>query len=405
MTSTDWRLCGTKAEPRVINPANGKIWEVYPYQVNDFNTDYWRYRGYKGGNIATQYGPEGPSLDDVHIDITNRCNMACKHCYANCGPTSKEMMSIEDFKLLCKNAAACGAARIAISGGEAILHPQYWELPAIVKENGLVLTAIFSNGKEGVNAVSGSDFQRFKAPHWTQLIFSHNPSLGQDISKVAVDLAMGEAIHNMVTVSTITASGKDIWGIYERMKHIATLRERYKDHGRFRWRVGAVRPIGRGERLDVDLIGIKTVYHKIFNDYMMNWKLWQKKFDLQIGFAFRSEFLTNEIDLYKDDDTCCRYKQNSVCVKWNGSVTPCTMDQTSYGHMSNLRDAWVAVNKGGFRAVQSKSIAECRDCRLRKYCNGGCRLCAKDGGCDPISKMTYEFFEEILPRVEKARLE
>ena len=224
-----WRICGTEAEPRVVDSNNGKIWEVYPHHIEQLKSNnpsqYWQYRGYKGEDIVEQYGPEGPSLDDVHVDITNKCNMACKHCYANCGPDSKEEMSLEDFNLLCKNAAECGAARIAISGGEAMLHPKYHEIPDIVKKNGLVLTAIFSNGKSGIGSLISRPISEYASgcytrfvPDWTQLIFSHNPSLGQDVERVTKELMNCNPCNNMVTISTITASGKDIWDIYNKMR-------------------------------------------------------------------------------------------------------------------------------------------------------------------------------------------
>ena len=69
-----WRVCGTQTEPRVLNTETGMIWEVYPTNIkellNNPNSSYWKFRGYKGEPITIQYGPPGPPLDDIHIDIT-----------------------------------------------------------------------------------------------------------------------------------------------------------------------------------------------------------------------------------------------------------------------------------------------------------------------------------------------
>lgn len=382
-----WRVCGTKAKPRVINSTTGAIHEVYPRHIDELLsgqlTPFWDYREYDGSPITVNYGPDGPALDDIHVDITAKCNMQCPHCYQKCGSVAGEL-SVEDFDHLCSQAAQLGAARIALSGGEALLHSRFNELPAIIAKHGLVFTALFSNGFDMFRA-------RDRTNPWTQLLFSNSPSLGQGLDKLK--MIRGIKLNRPVTFSTLTMDGSDIQPIFDTMMDITG-----ENEGQVRWRVGVVRPVGRGTEIKPDLQSVKRAYRELFDKWFPIWQVGSCRFDLQIGFAFRSDFLKyRRIDVYRPTSRCCEYKEGSLCVKWDGRVTPCSMDEHPIGHTANLAEAWARANNTGYRAIPSGSIPACKDCSLRSLCNGGCRLCASEGGCDPVSKMTYEFMDDIMP--------
>lgn len=382
-----WRVAGTKAAPRVVNTARGKVYEVYPHQVDDLlaggKSVFWHIRGYDGEPVVVQYGPDGPSLDDIHTDVTARCNMRCPHCYQSCGQDTREL-SVTQFRSMCQGVARLGGARIALSGGEALLHSQFDELPKIIEEEGLVYTALFSNGFDPELAFR-------KSKPWTQVLFSHSPSMGQELTQDKLELIASLSEGRLVTLSSLTRDGSEVARLFDQ---IINLSDRIR--GRLRWRVGVVRPVGRGTALSIDLPGVKAAYHEIFR----RWVELQPNFDFQIGFAFRSDFVKHgRIDLYRENSRCCEYKEGSLCVKWDGRVTGCSMDEQSLGTVDDLEDVWARVNNTGFRAIRSKDIDACSNCSLRRTCNGGCRLCAARGTCDQMSKMTYEFLDEIMPQL------
>lgn len=62
-------------------------------------------------------------IDILQMNITRRCNLACKHCHVQAGPQRKEMMSRETMTH-CIEAAGCEAIScIDITGGAPELHP------------------------------------------------------------------------------------------------------------------------------------------------------------------------------------------------------------------------------------------------------------------------------------------
>jgi radical SAM/Cys-rich protein len=62
-------------------------------------------------------------IDILQLNITRRCNLACKHCHVNASPDRTEMMSRETMDHCIRVAQAQGIAAVDITGGAPELHP------------------------------------------------------------------------------------------------------------------------------------------------------------------------------------------------------------------------------------------------------------------------------------------
>lgn len=390
-----WRICGTAEKPRVINVSSGAIYNVLPCHVLELEqysdgtgySMYWDFRGFSPRDKLTK-NVGIIDLDDVHVDVTGKCNMACKHCYQSCGSDNREL-SLEVFETLCENASKNGGARIALSGGEALLHTRFRDLPGIIEKHGMVFCALFSNGFDPDLAFELS------RPH-TQLLFSHSPMLGQGLSQEKIRKIGSQKGKRMVTISTITIDGSDLDDV---MKDVVELSK--VSTNRIRWRIGAVRSVGRGLDVPIRLDLIRKKYDELFD-------IWDKEiresdlFDFQIGFAFRSDFVKyGRMDLYTNESSCCEYKKSSIVAKWDGMLYPCTMDDKPIGSVSDFNTIVKNIETIGYRSRCSNNIKECSECNLRNICNGGCRLCTSGDECDQVSRMTYDFLNQILPRLRE----
>jgi len=88
-----------------------------------------------------------PSLRYLEIQITHRCNRACRHCYL--GSANAVDLSAEDVVGAMSQFEAMGGLRVMISGGEPLLHPQWdrinaelnrFELRSVLLTNGELIT-------------------------------------------------------------------------------------------------------------------------------------------------------------------------------------------------------------------------------------------------------------------------
>ena len=78
----------------------------------------------------------------LQLHITNRCDQRCKHCYIfNSGkPLPSEEWSLENLRILIKDYLGfCEKydklPHISLTGGDPILHPGFWEIVDLLREN------------------------------------------------------------------------------------------------------------------------------------------------------------------------------------------------------------------------------------------------------------------------------
>ena len=83
--------------------------------------------------IASDATPQMPNKScTVLVEVTNACNLACPVCYSDARGDRK--MPLELFKSymfrLIENKG--GLDSVQLTGGEALLHPQFWDMLAFL---------------------------------------------------------------------------------------------------------------------------------------------------------------------------------------------------------------------------------------------------------------------------------
>ena len=84
-----------------------------------------------------------PSLRYLELQITNRCNLRCRHCYI--GEGSHQDLSMEQIQRVLKEFEEIQGLRLLLSGGEPLLHPLFWEINDIL-QNQAFRSVLLSNG-------------------------------------------------------------------------------------------------------------------------------------------------------------------------------------------------------------------------------------------------------------------
>ena len=83
--------------------------------------------------FLVEYSKQKPFLFTFHIELTNKCNERCVHCYI---PHECKNTDIE-YNLMIKALNQCrdmGVMNIVFSGGEPMLHPQFCEFLRYAKD-------------------------------------------------------------------------------------------------------------------------------------------------------------------------------------------------------------------------------------------------------------------------------
>lgn len=99
--------------------------------------------------MTTDRAPEVSlaALDTVWIQLTGTlCNLACLHCFITCGPKEDRvpMMASADVRRVLAEAASLGVREFYFTGGEPMLHPDFWALCEAALEVGPL--TVLTNG-------------------------------------------------------------------------------------------------------------------------------------------------------------------------------------------------------------------------------------------------------------------
>ena len=84
-----------------------------------------------------------PSLRYLELQITDRCNLRCRHCYI--GEGLRQDLSIGQIEKVLREFEEIHGLRLLLSGGEPLLHPFFWEVNDILKDYAF-RSVLLSNG-------------------------------------------------------------------------------------------------------------------------------------------------------------------------------------------------------------------------------------------------------------------
>ncbi len=135
--------------PAVYNTLSDELYEVDPFGFSElercdgtlaasdsrFPSDFMDYCREEGILIETDgqdAGPvevghnETPSLRYLMLEVTDCCNLACRHCYLGEG-TGREL-ELDTIRSVLDELGHMGGLRLILTGGEPLLHPRFNEI-------------------------------------------------------------------------------------------------------------------------------------------------------------------------------------------------------------------------------------------------------------------------------------
>lgn len=89
-----------------------------------------------------------PSLRYLELQITNRCNLRCRHCYV--GSPDRAELSIDELKMVLDEFQALQGLRLLITGGEPLLHTHFAAFNAMLPDYAF-RKVLFTNGQSLAN--------------------------------------------------------------------------------------------------------------------------------------------------------------------------------------------------------------------------------------------------------------
>jgi len=112
-------------------------------------TPYWR----KGITATLKgiayFGANKPITTGAPLfvvwNFTNRCNLRCKHCYQNAGPSLANELNTNEALNVVKDLSESDVSSIAFSGGEPLLRQDFFKVASYAKDCGMYVS-VATNG-------------------------------------------------------------------------------------------------------------------------------------------------------------------------------------------------------------------------------------------------------------------
>lgn len=83
----------------------------------------------------------------VHWSITGRCNYKCRHCFMSAPDYCGEDFTMDQIRHILDELVKCGIRTVALTGGEPLVHPCFYEILDEIKKRRIHLDTIYSNGE------------------------------------------------------------------------------------------------------------------------------------------------------------------------------------------------------------------------------------------------------------------
>ncbi|MFQ6054357.1 MAG: radical SAM protein [Methanosarcinales archaeon] len=295
-----------------------------------------------------------PSLRYLLIHLTTKCNLKCKHCYLaklSEGNTMDSSLDFDTFKQVIKEFDEMQGLKVMLSGGEPLLHSQFWDFLEILKLYKFRIV-VLSNGTliDGSVAKRLSDYVN-EVQVSVDGIKSHDMLRGEGTFKKALS-GIKFLKESGIEVSIASMVHKYNVSEFENMQKL------FSDLEVCSWSVDV--PCRTGNlKNNIDFVVDLKIAAKILNNY---------------GFGVGAHESTGNY-------TCGSH----ICtIMPNGTICKCGFfaDYPVGTVKDGLKKCWKKICK---QYLWTVSELECRDCPRLQDCHGGCRYRAKDYGTSILS--------------------
>ncbi len=320
----------------------------------------------------------------IHIDITDQCNLKCRHCRGNLYPTREGYTFDTLKKRLSEIISDYHSIKwVKISGGEPLLYDRLFDLIAFLHRAG-IKTILQTNGtllsEACLNKLKNSGLTKIQLSieGATQKIndsirgkgtFERIVNAAKLIKKSGIPFAMRTTI--------MKRNINEIEGIVKLAKSVGANEVGFR----------RVIPVGNAASANIDISEWQ------YAEFLNGLNTLARKYDISV---FCGDPNANSLGLNKNllmdksglELGGCTIGINSFCINSGGYITPCSMINLRLGDLLKDRISDVWENNFFFKKMRNRETEGCQKCVNRNVC----------GGCRAISFIKYGDYFKRDPR-------
>jgi radical SAM protein with 4Fe4S-binding SPASM domain len=299
-------------------------------------------------------------INEAFLEITNKCNLKCPHCYGNFGPESEELETAEWMRAI-DELADLNVNQVILSGGEPLCHKDVLELVSYIRKKPMQV----------VLSTNGTLIDERIADEIKQL----------SVKSVRISLDGPNAqVHDGFRGVTGTYDKviKAINFLLERNVHVRINSCITKDN--LNYLPETIRFI---QALGVNEYKFFVVYFTGRETSPM--KLFCPNDSKELEYIFKtlgSSITTPEEKTQQTESNeimNCEVGRNHLVIEPNGNVVPCLVFDRKKFALGNVRkdsvkNIWENSELlNTLRNIDMRNVSECSKCEDLPVCRGGCR--------------------------------
>ena len=336
---------------------------------------------------------QNPHLRWLFFEITDRCNLRCKHCGSSC-TAEGNMLSTEDIETTLRQLDSRRTV-ICLTGGEPMLHPDFFGIAELVHSMGfrwgmttnatLIDSSAAARLKEcGMGSVSVS-LDGLEASH--DALRQRRGAFRLAVS--GIEALMSAGLKPQVTSVFHKGNIDELEPMYSFLS----------DMGITSWRPINVEPIGRACETG-ELLLSPEEYARLIS--FIRTKRFDRECKMEITFGCSHFLGAMQERMVRDHYFLCGAGILIASIRSNGDICACldieARDELTQGNIR--RDSFIEVWEkgfGAFRQDRTAASALCRECPQRFICGGDAAHTWDYDRAEPM--LCYKHYGDALDRL------
>jgi len=389
-------LIGNREMEKVINACDGKtqikdisLKTKIPYQQAEYIVRSLENEGLIFQDEAQFLQNCQPIVRDTdimafHLEITNKCNLRCGHCYLNSGNKKETELTKEELFNIIDQLEPGSGKKICITGGEPFLHPDFFELIEYTAVTRMLETDIYTNAL----LINEETAHRLKdindrSPYGINIQISlegANAEINDRVRGKGVFDKVGETINllskigmnkNIVLFVCLTKENisqvADMINLAEILNIKALKFSQWQKQGRALDVSWADKSPTMEEWVNCGHILLEYPHQQT---YLLGNFWGDLKNDSPLGFSLDGKLFPK---------FCCNFKV-APRIDCQGNVWPCQVYVDKDFIVGNIKTESIEsiFRSGIYRRMfkdceeRENSVSECQSCQWKSFCGGGC---------------------------------
>ena len=284
----------------------------------------------------------GSGLGVLFIELTDRCNESCIHCYAESSPQRSARLSREEIRRVLEEARTLGKPAVQFTGGDPLLHPELCFAVQTARTLGYETVEIYTNGL-ALNKELLSQLQP-QQPSFAFSVYSHDAAMHDAITQTPGSLTRTLKAMRRVQQAGLPLRVGIILMAENRGTEDATISFLQRELGLDATQMGidVVRATGRGEYM---------------RDYRPDTSRLQQ-------FRHRADAPPVEKSTTETTGGTIPKRRGKLCVSSSGEVFPCIFSRrATLGNIRNqsLGGIFASLDKHPLSTPSSERWQQCRE--------------------------------------------